>query len=312
MNKKHKIVLAALLQILLVGASIATERLTLETVVARDSDNAKHDGYYLKYRNDIGNRQRPDYWGFGGGVRRINDRQGSNEFSAITAEFREPLTDAIAVQTSATKLNQSKWSPWTGNLATIITPNSRSYSELFAERDIVDTTRAIEQQIRVNTYGISSDYRILPEWTVVGALFRQRFSDGNERTGKVARLLWEISSLEWMLAEIRVKELSADFNGDGYFSPDHLRESLALITLRTTIFNEAHALTLQIGGGSQQINRELSQDLYLAEFKARGWFSQSIGHETKLGCKNTGDVSFAAQADDYRYCYSSFQLHYAW
>jgi hypothetical protein len=293
-------------------ASVARERVTIDTNIARDSDHAKHDGYYLKYRYENGTSESPSYWGFGGGTREVRDRRGESSYHAVTAEMEQPLNKTIALRAQVAKLIDTRWSPWTGSSALVIKPNSRSYTEVFAERNIVDTTRAIEQKLTVETYGLSSDYRLHPEWTVVGAYFRQDFSDRNERIGKVARLLWEITPLPWLIAELNYKELDADFNGDGYFSPDELTESLALVTFRGTIFKESHALQLQIGGGEQTINREFSQDLYLAEFKARGWFTESIGHEFTIGCKNTGDVSFAAQADDYRYCYSRLQLHHVW
>ncbi|MBB3046842.1 hypothetical protein FHR99_001078 [Litorivivens lipolytica] len=292
--------------------SVARERLTIDTNIARDSDRAKHDSYYLKYRYDRGTRESPSYWGFGVGSRQIRDRQGESTYSGVAVEMQQPLNQAVVLRAQAAKLLDTDWSPWTGSTALVITPNPRLYAEVFAERDIVDTTRAIEQNLWVKTFGISSDYKLHPELTLVGAFFGQRFSDHNSRTGKVARMLWEVTSVPWFMAELRYKVLTAEFNGDGYFSPDRLTESLALVTFRGTIFEESHALSLQLGAGKQEVNREFSQDLYLAEFKARGWFTDSVGHELTLGCKNTGDVSFAAQASDYRYCYSRLQLHKVW
>lgn len=295
-----------------IGMAASNHRLTVESNLSRDSDDARHKASYLKYRHYLPDSKSNFYWGVGLGNRSIDDNNGHHKFDAATAEIRLPLSSLVTYRLSGSKLQSKEWSPWTADTALIIQPNDRSYTELFAERDIVDTITAISRKNRVATYGISSDYRFTDEFTLVGAAFRQTFDDGNVRDGRVVRLLFEISRYDWIIAELRRKQLEADFNGIGYFSPETQREDLALITLRNTFFSNNMVASLQFGGGKQTINGDIRQALYLVESKFRGWLSQSIGYDNTLGCKNTGDISFGASNDDYRYCYAKLSLHYNW
>lgn len=287
-------------------------RLSTQAITAHDSDEAHHNAFYLNYRNQLGDRTDEAYWGLGVGTRKFKDTNGEASFNAVTAEYKHPLSSQVTFRADGSKLLDSQWSPWTASTALIFQPSPRSYTELFAERDIVDTSLASDAELRVNTYGISSDYRFTREFTGVLAAFRQTFDDGNTRDGRVARLLWEISRYEWIIAELKFKQLEADFNGVGYFSPAKQREELLIVTLRDTYLSGNLAASLKLGGGRQTINDSFEQSLYLIEINARGWFTSNVGHTTRLGCQNSGDLGFGATDDDYRYCYADLSLHYAW
>lgn len=289
-----------------------TRKVTLQSVLSEDSDNANHSAYYLKYRHQLDKTRDRAFWGLGVGTRGFDDNAGEKNFDALTAEFQVPLSPVVSYRLSGSKLLDNHWSPWTAATALTFQPSTKSYTEVFAERDIVDTTIATARETRVNTYGFSSDYQFHREFTGVIALYRQTFDDGNTRDGRVIRALWEISRYDWIMAELKSRQLEADFNGIGYFSPEKLREDLLLVTLRNTYFNENLSLSFQFGAGAQNINNEFSQSLYVAELKAHGWLTSHIGHTTRIGCTNTGDVNFASSNDDYRYCYADIGLHYAW
>jgi len=303
--------LLLLLLLLLIAPEARAEqnRLTLETMQVSDSDDARQSSYYLKYRRSF---SRTTWAGVGLGTRDFSDDFGDQRFTALTAEYQQPLPASLAFRGAATQHLSSEWSPFSGYGTLVYTPGPKWYVEASAGYDFVDTYTAIRLETQFTTFGISADCRFHEDWTAVGYVYRQDFTDDNVRQGVLARLVWEMNAIEWLRSEVSFRHVGSDQRGVGYFSPDSLTEALAVLTASRAFFNDNAALGLKAGAGWQGIDSEFNQVLYLAELSGRGWFTDHWGLRGSAGFRNTGEVAIAQSSDGYFWGYADLGLIYSW
>ena len=247
----------------------------------------------------------------GGGLRRFTDNQGGETFNLYRLRLESAKRGGWQARLRLDWQQSQEWSPLTYAAAVSGQTGERWYLEFSAERDLVDTVTAIRQEIVVDSYSLSADYRLTNSFTIVGAPLVQRFTDGNNRWGGVVRLVYSPPRYENLSLEVKGRLLKSDVDGHGYFSPATLQEYFLIVGLAMPFGNDNWVARLRLGPGLQVVEPHVGEgetkDAYLGELKLRGWFTQSLGLEAVAGC------SSALQASgSYDYCYGDARLTYHW
>ncbi|PLX86003.1 MAG: hypothetical protein C0617_02360 [Desulfuromonas sp.] len=284
----------------------AGNRVTGGVEFSSDSDDADQYGVYLGYSHRFDDSAYKPEWGFRGGVLTLNDVSGSERFKVLELNHRSDLSENIHLDLKGKLYQGDDWSPalYAANL--VYGPTRKWYAEVFAERGIVDSVTSARLEYTVDTYGVSADYNITDEFTVVGALFTQDFSDGNDRLGRVGRIVYTPRNHDWFNVQLKGRVLESDFNGIGYFSPDRLEEYFLLFGAAKAFGGDNWVIRGLAGPGIQVIDDE-NKEAYWAEARLKGWFTPEFGLDTRFGC-----TTAQATSESYRYCFGHANLIYAW
>jgi len=318
-----------LLLLLGLASPLWADRAYLETGLTRDGDESGHERILAGYRHRGGEALRWEldlaggtrgYWedlptlvaapGPGGGTvtRTVTERE---RFSVARAALRGKTPEVWSFDLRLEQLQGDDWDPLLGAATVSARPHRDWYFELFSERELVDTVRAIRQEVEVDTYGLSADYTLNPSLVLVGALLGQDFSDGNRRRGGIVRLIFYPEAPEWLHFQLKGRILDASRPSDTYFSPERLQEYFLLAGIAAPFADDDWIFRLLAGPGVQIIEpfdaaRE-EKEAYLAELQLRGWFNDHLTLESHAGCSTA-----ITSADTYAYCFANLHLGYAW
>lgn len=302
---------AALSGLALLSTAQAASLAETEFYGSDDSDNARQTIALVKGATDVAAPIPGGIWlSVAAGTRRLTTETDAEHFKVGRLGVETHPWEKSDIELTVQNLDSNDWNTTLGS-ARISQDLKHWYLEASVERNIVDTTAAIAQRIRFDSASASVDYRIDQHWTLVFAGLVQDFTDGNDRIGRIGRLVYSQNNDNWNL-QLRVRRLDADFRGVGYFSPERLEEALALGKIGGPVFGNRFAWSVQLGAGQQRINGDDSQALYTGELGLRGWFTDHWGMDAKADCSNTGELN-AQQADSsYRYCQATLSLKRAW
>ncbi len=303
--------LTAALCLLLVSGEAWSARIVMDNRYVNDSDGARQYSYLLGADQDSDTPFSGGNAGFRAGQWRIKDRAGEETFEVVKLNYDSGSARPWRARLGATQL-LGDWSPSLGEAMLSATPAKRWYLEAAAQREIIDTVTAVRAHYLADTLSASADYQLNDEFTLVGGLFTQSISDGNQRLGKIGRLIYSPARWEGVNLQGRVKIVDSDFNGTGYFSPGQLSEYMLLAGMSTSLFAESWVIGGQLGIGAQQIDNNDYDGLYYGEIKARGWFSERLGLDGKFSCSNAGEAGFGQGAANYRYCLMQLSLIGVW
>jgi hypothetical protein len=306
------ILLAALLPWLAVMAQAAPadDRFVLDTAGSEDSDGLRQHSLYagavrtlpaLGASADIG--VRAGYWQLEGAADRV-------EFTALRVDHRRSL-GPVAVDAGLHPLFGRDWSPLLAHLnaSVELAPVSLVAG---VDRELVDTVIAARREITLDSWHLVADYTAGAEWTLVAGGLLQDFSDSNHRKGGLFRIIYSPSRVEGLNAQLRLRRLDGDRRGIGYFSPDRFEEGVLLLQYGHALPGGRFVLTAQAGGGQQRIDGRDTNPVFVAELRARGWFTDTLGLEGRTGCSNTGDLVTGPAASGYRYCHGQLTLMRPW
>lgn len=286
-------------------------RVVVENLYSDDSDNARQWRYYLGVDQPVDQPLASGTAGVRVGQWKLDDTVGTEHFTALNLRYDTGPSRRWRSRFDITQLS-GDWSPTLGEANVSYKTSGPWYMEASAQRDIIDTVTAIRTRYSADTYSASADYALTPNLTLVGALYTQAISDGNNRVGKVARVIYSFSQIEGFNVQGRIKLVDSDFRGTGYFSPRELKEYMALTGYTRSIFGERWSVGAQAGIGVQSADDADSIDLFYGEVKIKGWFSDLIGLEAKANCSNTGGFSTGQSTTNYRYCLGSLSLISVW
>jgi len=308
--------LLSLTWLLTLSLAAYADRVYLEGGFTRDGDEGEHYRLFSGYRYAS---QTPTNWELdvAGGTRHYREdlpgggSTASEAFSAARIGLKASPSRLVNTDLRLELLDGSGWNPLLAAGRLTATPNRDWYLEISAERELVDTVRAIRQQVTVDTYTASADYALTPSLTLVGALLHQDFSDGNRRLGEVARIIYTPESLPWLSLQIKGRNLDGRQPSATYFSPERLQEYLLLVGITTPFADDQWLLRLIAGPGVQIVDpfdapRE-EKEAYLAELQLRGWVSEHLTLEGHTGCSTA-----VTSGDSYAYCFGQLHLGYAW
>lgn len=298
---------AFLLLCLAVANEAGAARVIADNVYSDDSDHAK------QWRSQLGLDQRlaQGIAGIRIGPWKINDAAGEEHFNALSLRYDTDPSRQWRSRVGITQLS-GDWSPTLGDVSTRYKSSGPWYVEASAQREIIDTVTAIRMRHSTNTYSASADYAISPAFTLVGAFYTQSISDGNNRTGKLARAIYSFPSVEGLTLQGRFKLIDSDFRGTGYFSPLKLQEFMAIIGYSRSILGERWSVGAQLGTGAQSVDDTDNTSLLYGELKFKGWFSERLGFDAKASCSNTGGFSAAQSDTRYRFCIGALSMITVW
>lgn len=289
--------LAALLTLLLAAALLpgpVRAEVTGGIEFSSDSDDADRTLLHAGYRYYLeGTRQGPSL-GFRTGVLTLTDPVGTERFRLLEISHRLRPARGADLLLKAGSLDGGAWAPvfYSGVLA--LRPGRGWYLEVSGERQIVDTVTSARLEYVLESYGLSADYAVTEEITLVGAVFEQRISDGNRRSGRVGRVVFSPRALRWLSLQAKARVLTSDLDGTGYFSPETLNEYFLLAGLAAPFADDNWVARTLAGPGIQRVKDHgggtEEKPALLAEVRLRGWFTQEFGLEGLLGYTTTGST----------------------
>lgn len=112
------------------------------------------------------------------------------------------------------------------------TPGPWSW-EVFVNRDLVESRRAIEDDVEFNLLGVSLEYPIHPKLTAVGVLTGQWFDDGNQRIGERIRFIYQPDLDVGFTAQLRLRHYDSSDDPVVYYNPKKYDEYLLALTYKT-------------------------------------------------------------------------------
>ncbi|MGB0212264.1 hypothetical protein [Algiphilus sp.] len=298
-----------LLALALVAPAAAMEP-AMEQWVSDDSDGATQyrvtaDGSTAIGDGDTAVNGGLGYW-------HLHEPGDSTAFGLARVGVEHRPDTATRLRARATQLSGSRWSPLLGEA--LLTHDFRAplYLELSASRGIIDTLAAIDRRWDLRSTGVSLDLGPWRGITLVGGYTRQWLGDDNRRGIAVGRLLIEPTADQRWLVELRSRLLRSDFDAAGYFSPRRMDEHLLLGTYRRPVLGDRWYVSIELGGGTQRVNRGEQKALYHAELVWRGWFNDHVGLESRAACMNSGGLDAGPAGDGYRYCQGTVTLKGSW
>lgn len=283
-----------------------------EAHASDDTDHQSQQWFYAGYQRALPQVAADSSGAAWLGWRHLESDDGSESFKALRLDFEAPTTERTRVKLRLNPLIGSDWSPVLGGVSAIWKPDATWYFEAFADRELVDTVRAVRDENHVDTYGLSGDYRFWGLLTLIVSAFGQSFDDGNERLGRVFRLDYASEAWAGFGAQLRAKRVDADAPGVGYFSPRRLEEAELRLRYVVPLADQRWQLALRASGGRQRIDGNGSENLYGAEIGLRGWFTDHYGLEAQAQCSNTGGLAGDAADDGYRYCAATLSFIGSW
>jgi hypothetical protein len=289
------------------AAAAPHDRAVAESSLSSDSDGLHERTADVGYIHALPSLSPDATLGVRGGYWLLDSPTDRIEFGTLRLDHQSRL-GPVDVALQGTQLAGSGWSPTLGsaNFSFHMTP--RLALDLGGESNLVDTVIAARRHTRFNTGNAFLEYQLLDSVTVVGGVLEQWFSDGNHRFGRLGKVIWSPSWLEGFNAQVRVRRIDSEFAGVGYFSPSRLEEAIGLLQYGHALPGGHFVLTGVAGGGVQRVDGMTTSSLYQAELRTRGWFTDHLGMEAKLGCSNTGGLQVQAATGGYRYCYGNLAL----
>jgi poly-beta-1,6-N-acetyl-D-glucosamine synthase len=270
-----------------------------------DRDREEHHGFYVGYLRTL-ERPRPSVFGIRTGVLEIRDPSASERFETLRFSWDMEATPALRLLLQGTQLRGDHWSPSLFFASAVWTPVAQWRLELFGERGMVDSVAGIAQKLYLDTAGVSADYLLTDQFTVVGSVFQQWISDHNERLGVVGRFVYTPKRLPWFHLQLYGKKIDSDFDGVGYFSPGRMEEIFLLAGAAHAFAQDNWVIRGQLGPGRQFVDGA-SKQAWRAEGSLRGWFTPSFGLESRLGYTDARQ-----DRDAYSYLWGGTSLIYTW
>ncbi|HEX4895807.1 MAG TPA: hypothetical protein VFV11_05695 [Solimonas sp.] len=245
------------------------------------------------------------------GQRRYADATRDRDFDTVRAQLDLQPAAGTELRTRLQPLWGWDWSPVLGSVSLAQTLGRPWRLELSAERELVDSLDGLDAHLAADTYALAVDRRLGEDWTLVAGGSYQDVDDGNQRQGRLLRLIWNPGQSAGSL-QLRARRLDSEFRSSAYFSPRRLEEALLLGQWRQPLFGGKALLSLQAGGGQQWLEGGDGEALYQGELRLRGWLDDRWGLESRVSCSNTGGFGSDAAGSGYRYCEGLLSLLRAW
>jgi hypothetical protein len=145
--------------------------------------------------------------------------------------------------------------------------------------------------------------RILPNWTLIGFLGQQKFSDDNSRTHFKAKLIYDFLPEQGINLQLRHRQYhdSADLTVN-YFNPKNYQEDMLAIGLRKRL--SSWQLSGLFGLGRQKISEDPQTTTKLVEFEAISPITNSLFLRAKAGYSESAGFN----GPNYKYQYLQSDL----
>ena len=167
-----------------------------------------------------------------------------------------------------------------------------------ADRDWVETARALQAGLHADLLGASIDRALGPHLTVVGFAAVQRFSDGNVREHLRARLITPLVEDLGLTAQLHYRAFATrtDEVEGRYFSPRRYAQWLGVLALRRR-FERGWSVRAEAGIGRQQVGHDPSAPSWLASLS----LARVIAGGATLRFQGLATRAASFDGPDYRY-----------
>lgn len=157
------------------------------------------------------------------------------------------------------------------------------YFEVSSERDLVGA-RALDVNLISNYYGLSVDYTIRKNLTLVSGYQYNYITDDNKRHFLVSRLIYSMNNQK-VYFDLRTRDMRGGTWSQYYFSPETISQRQIGLGMNDSFMKEKIALGCYIGTGVQSID---NQNMYLLsfDFKIKTILLKKIKLESNLGFRN--------------------------
>ncbi len=301
-----RVILALLL--LFINHGVMAERILLKNYIADDNNGMFQERHTVAYLwDDI----RPH---INAGVQlgrwRIDERSGDAEFTIAGLLAEIDMQDMGKLDLEFSPYFNSDWSSAYMNLYYRQMNYLPWYYEASYERSIVDAITAVKNHIYVDTYSVSMDIPVQQRWTGVAGVIVQSFSDANQKSGGILKLIYTFDRPQGLNTSVVFKQLNARQPGTGYFSPDSQQQLYLEARYARAIWQDNYVFRAAVSLGRETINSEIDNNLLRYEIALKGWLTQSNNLELRAGCSNAGDVLSSNEESNYRFCSVNVNLTY--
>lgn len=246
----------------------------IDRVATRDTDKFERDitrvGLMVYYESP--------YKFFAVGAGRDEFRQGSwstNVDSILLAgrntnrRTGEGINGRLGVTTNTGKVEFHGEGTWNFRFT------EKAGAELIGSRDAVETIGALKQAILSNFVAVSIDYALTDRLTVIGMPTYQRFTDGNDRRGGRAWLIYSLLPEYGIGVEAKVQAYGSTGNSGGlYFNPEQYERYEIGLRLRRAIGD--WRVIASADYGRERINREIEKPTYAVALTMQRSFSNNV------------------------------------
>ncbi len=176
-------------------------------------------------------------------------------------------------------------------------------TEVFFNRDYVETVNSLNGGIYYNYYGASIQQEFLNRFTLIGLIAQHQFSDDNTRNHIRARLIYDILPEYGINLQLRHRRFTNSDDPKGnYFNPDQYFEDMLAVGYRKRI--EGWMFSSLVGMGKQKINGDKMTDTMLIEAEV----TSPLVNRFYLNSKAGYNESAGFNGPDYRYQYIQANL----
>jgi len=170
--------------------------------------------------------------------------------------------------------------------------------EAFFFRDWVETKNSLNNGISHNYYGGSLEQKLAKDWTVIGVLAQQKFSDDNIRNHVRAKLIYDVLPEQGINLQARHRQYRDSHEATvNYFNPNEYQEDMLAVGWRRKYQN--WQLSGVMGLGRQKINDDPMTTTKLFELEALSPIQNKVFLRTKLGYSDS--AGFGGPDYIYRY-----------
>lgn len=272
------------IMILIASQAYAVQyRLNSEFSFIEDTDYEKQRLFALG-ADAIFDRKSDDRVAVKAGTHTFTHRGDDEDFDLLSASGGKSFGRNVRLEGNVAFYHSPDWSPVLYGGSLIAAPGPFRF-ELSGSRELVDSLTAVRNHYLVHTAGISADYSITDEITIVGAYFHQHITDGNDRDGEIGKIIYSPGRYEWLKLAASIKHLEGEFIGIGYYSPTELTEYMGIVTLVRSFFNDRFSGRVN-GGLGQRHDDDGTKLAALVNGRLRGWFNDSFGIDASVGYAN--------------------------
>jgi len=176
-------------------------------------------------------------------------------------------------------------------------------TEVFYNRDYVETVNSLNAGIYYNYYGVSIQQEFLNRFTLIGLMAQHQFSDENTRTHIRAKLICDIFPEYGINLQLRHRRFTDSDDPKGnYFNPDQYFEDMLAVGYRKRI--EGWMFSSLIGMGKQKVNGDEMTDTMLIEAEVTSPLVNRFYLNSKIGYSESAGFN----GPDYRYQYIQANL----
>jgi hypothetical protein len=179
--------------------------------------------------------------------------------------------------------------------------------ELIANRDAIETQRALTNGTMANFFAASFDHALSERLTVIGMPTYRHFSDGNEQAGLRGWLIYALIPERGLSLNVKARGYESSQNGGGaYFSPERYERAEIGLRLRRSMGDWRVFATADLG--RERINRDIEKPTSQLALTAQRSFANNTGLGLQFAYYRASDSANNTASETERYAWRMARL----